>query len=118
MGINVKAERVKIWRKDIEGKKGTFYRYTAGISTKVDDKWVNRYIPVRFAKETNVFDKIEDGATCVFEGFMGVESYTDREGKAINTPMIWIMKADFEGNVGEDVEADDYEQLSEDIPFK
>ena len=49
---------------------------------------------------------------------MSVESYTDKEGKAINTPMIWIMKADFEGNVGEDVEADDYEQLDTDIPFK
>ena len=117
MGINVKAERVKIWRKDIEGKKGTFYRYTAGVSTKVDDKRVNAYMPVRFTKKSGAPQKIENGATCDFEGFMGVESYTDREGKAINTPMVWIMSVQFEGNVGEDIEDDNYEQLSEDVPF-
>ena len=117
MGINVKAERVKIWRKDIEGKNGTFYRYTAGISTKIDDEWVNSYMSVRFAKKSGAPEKIENGATCDFEGFMGVESYKNKEGKAINSPMIWITSVKFEGNVGVDVEADGYEQLSEDIPF-
>jgi hypothetical protein len=48
---------------------------------------------------------------------MGVESYKNKEGKAINSPMIWITSVQFEGNVGEDVEADDYEQLDTDIPF-
>ena len=116
MVTSVKGERVKVWRKDIEGRKGTFYRYSVGVSKKQDDgSYVNAYIPVVFSKKSGAPEKIENGAVCDFTGFMSVESYTDKEGKERNTPMIVIMSVKFEGEEGTD--ADSFEQMEEDIPF-
>ena len=108
--MNVSAKNAKIWRKDIEGKNGTFYRYSVSVSKKTQDgKYVNAYIPVVFSKKSDAPEKIDNGALCDFEGFMSVESYTDREGVTRNTPQIVIMSALFE--------EDGFEQAEDDIPF-
>lgn len=108
--MEVSAKRAKIWRKDIEGKNGTFHRYSVGVSKKTPDgKYVNAYIPVVFSKKADAPDVIDNGAMCDFHGFMSVESYTDREGNTRNTPQIVIMSALFDG--------DGFEQAEEDMPF-
>lgn len=108
--MEVKATNAKIWRKDIEGKNGTFYRYSVSVSKKMqDDKWVNAYIPVVFSKKADAPEKIENGALCDFEGFMSVDSYTDKDGNTRNAPQIVVMSARFEG--------DSFEQAEVEIPF-
>lgn len=108
--MEVSAKNAKIWRKDIEGKNGTFHKYTVSVSKKNQDgKYVNAYIPVVFSKKADAPDKIENGALCDFEGFMSVESYTDRDGNTRNTPQIVIMSALFE--------EDGFEQAETEIPF-
>lgn len=108
--MEVSAKNAKIWRKDIEGKNGTFHKYSVSVSKKTQDgKYVNAYIPVVFSKKADAPDKIENGALCDFEGFMSVESYTDRDGNTRNTPQIVIMSALFE--------EDGFAQAEEEIPF-
>ena len=108
--MEVSAKKAKIWRKDIEGKNGTFHKYSVSVSKKTQDgKYVNAYIPVVFSKKADAPDVIDNGAMCDFHGFMSVESYTDREGKTRNTPQIVIMSALFE--------EDGFAQAEEEIPF-
>ena len=113
--MDVREAKAKIWRKDFEGKNGTFYKYSVSVSKKNQDgKYVNAYIPVRFTKNSGAPEKIENGTTCSIEGFMSVESFTDREGNTRNTPQIVVMKADFDDPT-EGV--DSFQQAEEDIPF-
>ena len=108
--MEVSAKKAKIWRKDIEGKNGMFHKYSVSIGKKTQDgKYVNAYIPVVFSKKADAPEKIENGALCDFEGFMSVESYTDRDGNTRNTPQIVIMSALFE--------EDGFEQAESEIPF-
>ena len=114
--MEVKADKIKVWRKDIEGKNGTFYRYSVSVSRKMEDgKYVNAYIPVVFSKKSDAPEKISNGATCSIEGFMSVDSFKDKEGKTRNTPQIVVMKVDFE-DATEGV--DSFQQAEEEIPFK
>ena len=109
--MDVRAEKAKIWRKDYKTKDGKeFYRYSVSVSKKTDDGYVNAYIPVMFSKKSGAPEKIDNGALCAFEGFMSVDSYTNKEGNARNTPMIVIMKADFG-------DADSFAEAEVDIPF-
>lgn len=109
--IDVKADKVKIWRKDYQGKNGEFYKYTAGVSRKNDDgTYVNTYIPIRFSRKSGAPEKIENGTMCAFEGFLSVESYKDKDGNERNQPMIVAMSAKFDGE-------DSFEQLEEELPF-
>ena len=113
--MEVKADRVKVWRKDIEGRNGTFYRYSVSVSRKMEDgKYENAYIPVVFSKKSNAPEKISNGAVCSIEGFMSVDSYTDKDNNKRNTPQIVVMKAEFE-DASEG--SDDFEQAEDDIPF-
>lgn len=110
--MNVKENKAKIWRRDIQSKNGEFYRYTVSISKKAEDgSYVNAYMPIKFSKKSGAPEKIENGATCSLEGFMSVDSYRDKEGKVVNTPIIIAMSATFDGG-------DSFEQMEEDIPFK
>ena len=109
--MEVRADKAKVWRKDFTTKDGKeFYRYSVSVSKKTDDGYVNAYIPVMFSKKSGAPDKIENGSFCAFEGFMSVDSYTDKEGNSRNTPMIVIMKADFG-------DTDSFAEAEEDIPF-
>ena len=112
--MDVTAKRAKLWRKDIEGKNGTFHRYTVGISRKTQDgKFVNAYMPVTFSKRADAPDEIPNGALCDFEGFMSVDSYKDRDGNARNTPQIVIMSVEFDDpTIGTS-----FEEAESDIPF-
>lgn len=113
--MDVIAKRAKLWRKDIEGRNGTFYKYTVSISKKTQDgKYVNAYMPVVFSKRADAPEKIDNGAMCDFEGFMSVESYTDRDGNTRNTPQIVIMSIEFDDPT---MGVDSFEQAEEDMPF-
>jgi hypothetical protein len=56
---------------------------------------------------------------------MSVDAYKDKEGKTIATPMIIIMSAEFQGDIGggeqpiaeRSVETDSFQQADDDIPF-
>lgn len=120
MGINVVGEKQKLWRQDHDGKNGTWYTYNTSIPRKDNeaDKWDNAYIKVRFAKRAEAPQKIHNGSTCDFEGFMTVDTYTNKDGKRVSQPMIMIMKLnihDEEEDVTEGV--DSFEMAAEDIPF-
>lgn len=112
--MEVSAKKAKIWRKDIEGKNGTFHKYTVGVSKKTQDgKFVNAYMPVVFSRKAEAPDEIPNGALCDFEGFMSVESYTDRDGNARNTPQIVIMSVEFDDpTIGTS-----FEEAESDLPF-
>ena len=115
--MEIKEERAKIWRNDYKGKDGKeFYRYAVGISKKTQDgEWVNTSLPVMFSKKSGAPEKIENGTVCSIEGFMSVDSWTDKEGRQRNTPMIIVMKALFD-NDPEDM-GDSFEQAEVEIPF-
>ena len=112
--MDVIAKRAKLWRKDIQGRNGTFRKYTVGISKKTQDgKFVNAYMPVVFSRKAEAPDEIPNGALCDFEGFMSVESYTDRDGNARNTPQIVIMSVEFDDpTIGTS-----FEEAESDLPF-
>ena len=113
--MDVIAKRAKIWRKDVEGKNGTFYKYSVSISRKMQDgRFVNAYIPVTFSKRADAPEKIDNGALCDFEGFMSVESYTDKDGNTRNTPQIVVMSVEFDDPT---VGVDSFEQAEEEMPF-
>ena len=108
--MEIRDKRAKIWRRDVESKNGTFYRYSVGVSKKNEDgSRASTYIPVVFSKRSGAPEKIENGATCEYEGFMSVESYKDKEGKTINRPIIIIMSVTFDD--------DSFTQMEEEIPF-
>lgn len=120
--MEVKANNAKIWRKEIEGKNGTFYRYSTGVSSKTQDgNYINAYIDVMFSKKSGAPEKIKNGITCDFEGFMGAKQYKDKEGKIVTVPQIIIMWVNFqeaaEDIVTEENVEDNFEQAEEDIPF-
>ena len=113
--MEVSAKNAKIWRKDIAGRNGTFYRYSVSISKKTQDgKYVNAYMPVVFSKKAEAPDEIPNGALCYFNGFMSVDSYTDREGITRNTPQIVVMSIEFDDPT---IGADGFEQAESDLPF-
>lgn len=113
--MEVSAKNVKVWRKDIEGRNGTFYRYSVSISKKTQDgKYVNAYIPIVFSKKADAPEVIENGVVCDIAGFMSVDSYTDREGKTRNTPQIVVMSVEFaDPTTG----VDSFAQADADFPF-
>lgn len=113
--MDVIAKNAKIWRKDVEGRNGTFYRYSVSVSKKNEaGNYVNAYIPVVFSRKSNAPDVISNGAVCDFNGFMSVESYTDKHGNTINNPQIVIMEVSFEDDNGG---MDTFEDAQIDIPF-
>ena len=122
--MEIKSENARIWRKEIEGKNGTFYRYSTGVSSKAQDgSYINAYIDVLFSKKSGAPEKIKNGATCDFEGFMGAKQYKDKDGKTITSPQIIIMSVNFLEDANdtpnaenEDVE-DSFEEAEDDIPF-
>lgn len=112
--MNVSEKNAKIWRKEIDGKNGTFYKYSVSVSKKVDGHYVNAYIPVIFSRKADAPDVIDNGAKCSFSGFMSVDSYTDKDGNTKNTPQIVIMSVDFDDPT---TGVDTFEQAEEEIPF-
>lgn len=112
--MDIIEKNARIWRKDIEGKNGTFHKYSVGVSRKIDDKYVNAYIPVVFSKRADAPEEIPNGTKCAIEGFMSVESYTDKDGHTRNTPQIVVMSVEFDDPT---TGVDSFSQAEEDLPF-
>lgn len=116
--MDVTARNARIWRRDFEGKNGTFYRYTVGISKKMEDgSYLTAYMPIKFTKNANMPEKIENGAKCDFGGFLSVDTYKDREGNEVKQITVIAMTARLTdgGDPSEDV--DSFESAEDDIPF-
>lgn len=116
--MDISAKNAKIWRKDIEGRNGTFYRYSVSVSNKREDgSWASKYMPVRFAKKANMPEKIANGAKVDFSGFLSVEERPDREGNTTSEFVIIAMRATLT-DVGDPSEGvDSFAEAEIDIPF-
>lgn len=116
--MNVSEKGVKIWRKDVEGRNGTFYRYSVGISKKREDgSYANKYMPIRFAKKTNMPEKISNGAKCDFSGFLSVEERPDKDGNTITEFVIIAMNATLTDGGDPTEGVDSFAEAEMDIPF-
>lgn len=113
--MDVSAKNTKLWRKDIEGRNGVFHRYSIGIGKKMEDgSYANAYIPVIFAKKAEAPEDIPNGALCSIEGFMSVDSYTDKNDKTRNVPQIVVTSIEFNDPT---IGVDSFEQAEDEIPF-
>ena len=116
--MNISEKNARIWRKDIEGRKGTFHRYSVGVSKKTDDgSYITAYIPIIFAKRANMPEKIENGAKCDFSGFLSVDTYTDKDGEIRKQINIIAMNARLTDAEDPSADVDSFEVAEEDIPF-
>lgn len=118
--MDISGKGVKIWRKEVPGKNGTFYRYSVSIGKKREvGSYANKYMPIKFAKRANMPEKISNGAKCDFSGFLSVEERPDREsGNTISEFVIIAMNATLVDGGDPTEGADSFEQLEDDIPFK
>ena len=116
--MDISAKNAKVWRKDIEGRNGTFYRYSVSISSRREDgSWASAYMPIRFAKKANMPEKIPNGAKCDFSGFLSVDERTDREGNTVREVQIIAMRATLV-DAGDPTEGvDSFAEAEMDIPF-
>ena len=118
--MDISAKNAKIWRKDIEGKNGTFHVYSTGVSSKNQDgTYTNAYIDVFFSKKSGAPEKISNGAVCDFDGFMSAHTYKNKDGKTVAVPQIVVMSVQFKDEVvDKEADVDDsFEQLDDDMPF-
>lgn len=113
--MDVSEKKAKLWRREYQGRNGAFFRYSVGVSRKMQDgSYANAYIPVIFSKKAEAPDDIPNGTVCSIEGFMSVDSYTDKDGNARNTPQIVVTSVEFDDPT---VGVDSFESASDDIPF-
>lgn len=116
--MNVSEKNVRVWRKDMEGRNGTFYRYSVGISKKTEDgSYVTAYMPIRFTKNAHMPGKIENGAKCDFNGFLSVDTYLDKDGNEVKQVVIIAMNARLTEANDPTEDVDSFEQAEDDIPF-
>lgn len=116
--MDISAKGAKIWRKDIEGKNGTFYRYSVSVSSKREDgSWASKYMPIRFAKKANMPEKIGNGAKCDFSGFLSVEERPDKEGNKVTEFVIIAMRATLADADDPAEGVDSFAEAEMDIPF-
>lgn len=108
MGINIKGENVRVWRKDFDNG----CAYSVSSSTKLQDGTrANAYTDIRFTEASGFKDKkINNGTTMDFEGFYSAKVRKD----GTKVPLIVVMSANIKD---EGKEADTFEQLEEEIPF-
>lgn len=116
--MDVSAKGAKVWRKDIEGRNGTFYRYTVSVSSKREDgSWASKYMPIRFAKKANMPEKIENGAKVDFSGFLSVDERPDKEGNTVSEFTIIAMRARLTDGGDPSEGVDSFAEAETDIPF-
>lgn len=114
--MDISAKKVKVWRKDYEGRNGAYYRYSVSVSSKREDgSWASVYLPVKFAKRCEAPEKIPNGTECDFSGFLSVDTYKDAEGNEVRTLSIIAMNASFPAL--DDGTGDSFEEAEDDIPF-
>ena len=118
--MDISGKNVKVWRKDIEGRNGTFYRYSVSVSSKREDgSYTTEYLPIRFAKRANMPERITNGARVNFSGFLSVNERPGMDGNTIKELQIIAMKAELmDADDGDPTEGvDSFEQAEDDIPF-
>ena len=116
--MNVSDKGAKIWRKDIESKHSTFYRYSVSVSKKREDgSYASVYVPIIFAKKANMPEKITNGAKCDYSGFLSVDEYPNKEGETVRSLLIVAMNARLTDADDPTEDVDSFEQLDEDFPF-
>lgn len=116
--MNVSEKNARVWRKDIEGRNGTFYRYTVSVSKKLEDgSYLTAYMPIRFTKRANMPEKIENGARCDFSGFLSVDAYPDKEGNEVKQIIIVAMNARLTDGGDPSEGVDSFAEAEDDIPF-
>ena len=114
MSIDVKGKDARLWIDERQGKDGNSWRqYRVGLSTKIDDEYVNSYMKVRFKRDIDV-SNVQNGTKFDFEGFLTIDKpWIDKDGKERKDPMIVIMSADF-GELGDS----GFKEAEVDIPFQ
>lgn len=121
--MDISGKKTKVWRKDVEGRNGTFHRYSVAVSSKREDgSYASVYLPIKFAKKCNAPEKIPNGTECDFKGFLSVDTYRDRDGNEVRNLSIIAMEVYFDENeiedgLGREVE-DSFQEAEDDIPFK
>lgn len=117
--MDVKGKGVRVWRKDIEGKNGTFYRYSVSVSSKREDgSYTNKYMPIKFAKNANMPEKISNGSKVDFSGFLSLEERPDKFGNKKDEVVIIAMSAVLTDGGDPSEYIDGFEQADDDIPFR
>lgn len=96
--MNVSGEDTRVWVNEHQRQDGTkWLDYSLGISKKTESgDYVNAYMKVRFAKSVKAPEGLQNGTKMDYEGFITVDSYTDKDGKEVRRPMVMITKADFD----------------------
>lgn len=116
--MDVKGKGVRVWRKDIEGKNGTFYLYSVSVSNKKEDgSYTNKYMPIKFAKNANMPEKISNGAKCDFSGFLSVDERPDKDGNKVTEFVIVAMSASLTDGGDPTEGVDSFAEAETDIPF-
>ena len=114
MGIDVKANNVKLWKNEHEGRKGKWYTYSISVSKKMKDgSYKNKGIKVYPAE--GLPRELPNGATCDIEGFMTLDVFEGRDGEVMN-PMIYAKTIKFRDYESQNL-GDSFEELDEDVPF-
>lgn len=111
MGINVIGENARLWITERDSNNGgKWNEYSVGVSSKFDDKWVNDYQKVMFAKSIDLTG-VQNGAKFDFKGFMSIKKpWTNKDGKTVKEKIIVITEATFEETTG-------FSEVNEPLPF-
>ena len=116
--MNISEKGARVWRKDIEGRNGTFYRYSVSINKKREDgSYARKYMPIRFAQRANMPEKIENGAKVDFSGFLSVEERPDKDGNTVTEFVIIAMNASLVDGGDPTQGVDSFAEAETDIPF-
>lgn len=120
MSIDVSGKNVRLWRSDRETRDGrTWSDYSVGISKKNQDGGYARgYIKVRFGRDIELPERVENGTNIDFEGYITLDTYRDRSGNEVKKDMIMITAVKFNDLPQEAPDyGDSFSQAEEDIPF-
>lgn len=120
MSNTVIFKDTKIWRNEHKGQNGEFYTYNVSISRQNrDESWSNASLKVKFSQSADAPEKISNGSIADLEGFLTVDSYTTKEGKEINRPMLMVMKLNLHNDERYDdfSEVDSFSKAESEIPF-
>ena len=81
-----------IFRTEHNGSNGTWYAYSAGISSKeMDGTWTSDYIDAKFRKEVTLPNKTKIN---IKEGYLKTRKYIDKNGEEQKRKYILILDFD------------------------
>ena len=119
--FDVKVTDAKLWKNKHQGRKGTFYTYSIGVSKKMQDgTFKNKYMRV-FPKD-GLPNDIPNGSSCDIEGFLTLDVFTGRDGEISNFALYanTIKFHDYESQQnsrGYDNDFAGFSETDDDLPF-